>query len=113
MHRVNSLIQSTLATLINREFQEFRSYLLTITHIETSKDLSYAKVYFLLHDESKEKEVLDLLGQYAHEFQKRLNTKIRLRKIPKLSFYPDATLKQGIHISQLLEQEEKQLDDKD
>jgi ribosome-binding factor A len=65
--RVADLIQKTLAQLLLEDMSDERFRLVTITGVNVSRDLSYAKIYVsvLLDDENKIKETVKALNRSA------------------------------------------------
>ncbi|WP_168821855.1 30S ribosome-binding factor RbfA [Enterobacteriaceae endosymbiont of Donacia provostii] len=79
--------------------------LTTVTDIILSKDFSYAKIFIFLpyNEEYKnQKNTLFFLNKTTEYIRYILQKKIRLRKIPKLKFYLDNSLKEGNYISNLI-----------
>ena len=59
--RVNENIKQTLSMIIMREIEDprIKNNLVTITKVDTAKDLKNAKVYFVCLNEDKQNEVLN------------------------------------------------------
>ncbi|NLA53106.1 MAG: 30S ribosome-binding factor RbfA [Clostridiales bacterium] len=76
----------------------------SITRVEVTKDLSYAKVYVsVLEDELKEgifKALKSAAGFIRHELMQRMI----IRYTPQLQFIQDNNIEYGIRIDQLLKQ---------
>ena len=62
--RVNENIKQTLSMIIMREIEDprIKNNLVTITKVDTAKDLKNAKVYFVCLHEDKQNEVLNGLN---------------------------------------------------
>ena len=62
--RVNENIKQTLSMIIMREIEDprIKNNLVTITKVDTAKDLKNAKVYFVCLNEDKQNEVLNGLN---------------------------------------------------
>lgn len=105
--RIESAIQMELAQLIEREIKDPRLDMVTVTQVKVSKDLSMARIYVLLRDESKIKDNLAILNRASRFLRHRLAQIINLRKTPELKFYYDDVISQGIRISQLLQNEQE------
>ena len=99
---------------INSEIlHEIRQYMLTqlddpilktvqqITRVETSKDLSHAKIYFTVADSNHDiKKLTTHLQGAANRLRHHLATTLNLRKTPQLKFYYD---EQSVKTSHLLD----------
>ena len=67
--------------------------LAAISRCEVSNDLSYCKVYISAHGgEEKTGEIVSVLQNASGFFKKRINGRIKMRKIPELRFIPDNSL---------------------
>ena len=105
--RIESLVQETLAKIIQRELKDQRVGMVTITQVKISRDLSFAKIYVATHEKDVEKNKITIqaLNHAAKFLRCRLADEIELRKIPELHFYYDEVWQQGVRISQLLSKE--------
>ena len=107
--RINEEIQRELAELL-RELKDPRVHktMLSITHVETTPDLRYAKVYVSLLDKEYTKETLAGLKSSAGYLRRELGRTLQLRYTPELVFTLDDSLKYGAHMFDLLEKLERQ-----
>jgi ribosome-binding factor A len=75
----------------------------TITGVETSRELDSARVYVqLLGDEARRAEALRGLQNAAGYLRRQLARRLRLRKVPELRFVWDETLERATRIERLL-----------
>ncbi|OGT06362.1 MAG: ribosome-binding factor A [Gammaproteobacteria bacterium GWF2_41_13] len=102
INRIESLVRDTIANLLEFELHHAKVGMVTVTQVKVSRDLSYAKIYVIPRDESRIKEILDLLNRLAGRFQHQLAQQIRLRRAPKVHFYFDEVWQKGVQISTLL-----------
>jgi ribosome-binding factor A len=64
-----------------------------VSRCEVSNELSHCKIYISAHGgEEKTLEIVGVLQGASGFFKKRLNNRIKMRKIPELKFIPDNTL---------------------
>jgi ribosome-binding factor A len=64
-----------------------------VSRCEVTNDLSHCKVYISAHGgEEKTAEIVSVLQGASGFFKKRINGRIKMRKIPELKFIPDNTL---------------------
>ena len=81
------------------------SSMVSVTRVEITPDLKYAKVYVSIYDEPQRiKDTLEALASAEGYIRARLNDKIKLRRIPNLSFIHDASIEYGIQISKLIDE---------
>lgn len=103
MGRINEEIQRTLADLI-RTVKDPRVHgLLSITAVDTTADLKYAKVYVSSLDQSDMKEVIRGLKSASGYLRRELGHTLSLRATPELTFIQDDSMVKGAHILQVIE----------
>jgi ribosome-binding factor A len=75
----------------------------SVTKVETSNDLKYAKIYVsVLGDEVQKAEVMTGLKSAQGFIRKQIAERINLRVTPELKFIMDSSLEHGMKISKLL-----------
>lgn len=111
--RVGDLIQQALATIIHAHMQDARFRLVTVTGVDVSRDLSYAKVYVSLYAEDKTTitSTLKALNKAVKLFRYELAHAVTLRIVPELKFIYDESTAHGFKISGLIEDVTKTRDD--
>jgi ribosome-binding factor A len=105
MRRVNEVIREVLGTAISTGLKDPRVGFVTVTGVETTPDLSSARVFVsVLGDERQREESLEGLRS-AHGFlQARIGEELHIKRTPTLSFHYDETVEQGMRVSRLLDQ---------
>lgn len=83
--RVNELLKKELGEIIQKNL-EFENALMTIIDVETSKDLSYAKIKITVLPESKTTQVLKELNRNIFRVQQIINKRLKMRSVPKIRF---------------------------
>lgn len=103
--RVADLIQKAIAQMLVLEMADQRFKLVTITSVNVSDDLSYAKVYVTVLEESPAeiKQTISALNRANKRFRYQLARAVDLRVIPELKFVYDESTAQGFHISALID----------
>ena len=101
--RINEEIQRELASLL-RTVKDPRVHhgLVSITHVETTPDLRYAKVYVSLLNQGESKEVIRGLKSAGGYLRRELGRALSLRYTPELIFQEDDSIDKGTHILKLL-----------
>jgi len=99
--RVNELIRRELVLLLKQETKDLRLKQVVITDVIVSRDLTCAKVFFSV-DEDSVKIVEPLLDNASGFFRLRLSKALDLRHTPTLSFIYDATPNTGARIDDLI-----------
>ena len=76
---------------------------ITITEVVVSRDISTAKVYYILPEGQDDKEVNKSLNKAAGFFRAALAEKLALRVIPRLYFSYDISIEKAARIQNLLD----------
>lgn len=103
--RVGEQLKRELAALIRAEGDDPRLALVSITAVDVTRDLAYAKILITWVGVAAERpRVLDALNRMAPEFRRRLGRSLRLRTVPQLTFVYDETVERGAALSALIDQ---------
>lgn len=112
--RLEDQIHFLLSNLIQRELRDPELGFLTLTAVRLSPDRSVAKVYFtVLPANGGDQEAQDgltrkALGRAAGFLRSQLASRLKMRRVPELRFFPDGTLEEGNHMETLLAEIEKE-----
>ena len=98
---VNELMRRELVLLLKQETKDPRLKQVVITDVIVSSNLTSAKVFFSVDEDSK-KVVLSLLNKASGFFRSTLSKTLDLRHTPTLSFIYDAAPNTGARIDDLL-----------
>lgn len=99
MEKIDELVKNELS----REVRElFPDYIISITQVHVTKDLSFAKIWVSALD--KTEEAAKLCQKESKEIRKNLAGRVELRKFPELHFVPDFTGEEASKIDKLIEQ---------
>ncbi len=99
--RVNELIRRELVLLIKNETKDPRLQTVVITDVKVTRDLTSAKVFFSV-DEDSQKTVKSLLNKAGGFFRSNLSKSLDLRHTPSLSFIYDTAPNAGAKMEDLL-----------
>mgnify|MGYP000998580100 CR=1 FL=1 len=103
IERINELIKEELAAAITQKVRDPRIGFVTVTHVEVTEDLKYAKVFYsvLGSDEQKQKTAEGL--EHSRGFlQKDIAKTLQLRSTPHLLFAMDPSLDEGMKIDNII-----------
>ena len=101
--RFNEEIQRELSSLI-RTVKDPRVHgLVSITAVDTTPDLRYAKIFVSVLDKSDVKEVVKGLRSAGGYLRRELGRSLQLRYTPELTFVADDSIAEGAHILELIE----------
>ena len=103
--RVADRLQAVISELIQREMNDPRLELVTVTRVNIDRELEYANVFVCtVGDESRQAEVLSVL-KGAHGFIRReVGRRVQLRRTPEILFHWDLAPDKGEQVEQLLDQ---------
>ncbi len=101
--RINEEIQRELSALLRTvKDPRLQGGLFTVTHVDTTSDLRYAKVYISALDKSQEKDMMRGLRSASGYLRRELGAALKLRYTPELQFVADDSIAQGAHILEML-----------
>lgn len=101
--RINEEIQREISALLRTvKDPRLQGGLVTVTHVDTTSDLRYAKIFISALDKSQEKDMMKGLKSASGYLRRELGAALRLRYTPELQFVPDDSIAQGAHILEML-----------
>ena len=101
--RINEEIQKELSSLLRTvKDPRLQNGLLTITHVDTTPDLRFSKIFVSSLDKSREQEMMKGLKSASGYLRRELGAALKLRYTPELQFVADDSIQQGAHILEML-----------
>ncbi len=100
--RINEEIQRELSALIRTLKDPRVRGLVSITAVDTTADLRYAKVYVSVLDRGDVGEVVQGLKSAGGYLRRELGRALSLRYTPELVFERDDSIDKGAHILEVL-----------
>lgn len=112
IRRVNSLIRQEISDLLQRQIKDPRlDTSVIITEVATSADLRHAKLFISRIGSDIEKpETMNALASAAPFFRRALIKRLKLPRIPELSFYWDDSIERGDRLLRLIDQISQEAD---
>ena len=106
LQRVNELLRKELSQILVRELNDPRvPPMVTITRVNTSVDLHYARVFVSVMGDSEEKlTAVTTLQSAAGFLRQALKPHLALRHIPALAFSLDESLEEGARMLQAIDE---------
>lgn len=110
--RIEEQLRIELSQILEREVQDPRVRLVTVTHVKISPDLGHARVFVsALGGLEERKKILKGLKSAASYARRSLGQRLHhLRRIPELIFEYDDTLEKETRIEKLLDQIKAELE---
>ena len=88
--RVSDNLKKEIANLIINSDLKDQCGFMSINHVETSRDLSKAKVFFTtINSKLSEKDLQALLNDNAWRIRKDLSNSLPKKRVPELRFFYD------------------------
>ena len=121
--RVADQIQREIAMLIQMEMNDPRIGMVSVTAVDVSRDLSYAKIFVTVLnslsgsatvnsstlsepgklDKLEIDENLRALNKATGYLRSLLAKRLTMRLVPRLRFYYDSSIERGRHLSELID----------
>ncbi len=110
--RINEEIQKELSSLIrNLKDPRVQDTMISITHVQTTPDLRYAKVFVSFLDADRAADALKGLRSASGYLRRELGSALQLRYTPQLQWALDDSITYGAHMLELIHSLEVASDD--
>lgn len=100
--RIEHVLRERIADVIGRRVRDPRLELLTITDVEVSPDLSYARVFYRAGDDTEAAE--RALVKARPFIRRELAGRLELRRVPELDFRVDRSVERGARVEAILDE---------
>ena len=101
--RVGDQLRAELAQLLSREVHDPGVGFVTLTRVHVTPDLQLARVYYTsLGDDAARGNTARALDRAASFLRRRIGSRLRLRRVPELTFFYDDSIAGQDRIEQLL-----------
>lgn len=103
--RISEEIRKIASDIIRNQLKDPGiSSLTSITEVEVTRDLSYAKIYVsVLGNEKERRRTIKALEKSAGFVRREIGRNLKLRHIPEINFYLDKSIENGIYMSKLID----------
>lgn len=100
--QINELIKRNIAEIIVREMDIKPGVFLTVTRVDTARDLRYTRIFVSVFPESEKGYILRSLEKELYGLQGKLNKKLSLKILPRIEFFEDDTESQADEVEKIL-----------
>ncbi len=101
--RINEEIQKELSALLrNLKDPRVQDTMISITHVETTPDLRYAKIYVSFLQEERARDALKGLKSAGGYLRRELGQSLQLRYTPELVWEQDDSITYGARMLKLI-----------
>ena len=106
--RIASEIMREAERIIREDVSDPRTdCMFSVTHVDVTRDLRYAKVYISIYEEEKRAPMMKALKSAAGFIRHNIGRRVQLRYTPELLFELDTTIEYGVHIASLINEVRK------
>ena len=103
INRINEEIQKELSSLFRTlKDPRVQGGMVTVTHVDTTSDLRWCRVFVSVLDKTQEQDVIKGLKSAAGYLRRELGAAVKLRYTPELQFVADDSIEYGAHILEML-----------
>ncbi len=104
MSGIQSEFKRTLSDIIKSDIKDPRvSEMTSVTHVELTRDLKYAKAYISVFDTDKmKKSTIETLTHAEHFIKNEIGSRMRMRRLPEITFLLDTSIEYSSKISEML-----------
>ena len=103
IERIASNMVKEISYILATEIKDKDIKFVTITDCKVTNDLSFAKVYFTVLDDTKKESTLKALNNAKGYIRKILTDRVDIRHIPELTFVFDESIEYGKKIENIIE----------
>lgn len=103
IERINSMFVKEISYILANEIKDKDIKFVTITDCKVTNDLSFAKVYFTVLDNSRIKETTLALKNASNFIRRELAERVDIRHTPELIFVYDESIEYGKKIEDIIE----------
>ena len=103
IERISDALIEEISYILANKVKNKDINFVTVTDVKVSNDLSYAKVYFTVLDNSKLDVTLKALKEASGYIRHELRERIDIRQIPELSFIYDESIEEAKKIEEIID----------
>ncbi|MEA2007449.1 MAG: 30S ribosome-binding factor RbfA [Patescibacteria group bacterium] len=112
IEKINDLVRDNLSRIITEELSLKTDALVSITKVDTSKDLRYAQVLVSVFPEDQRDYAEKTLKKELYRIQGLLNDSMHLKIVPKINFILDLTQQKASELEEVFEEIRKEKKEK-
>jgi len=103
VERVNQMLKEGIGNIIHNDLKDPRLGFVTVTQVELTKDLRYAKVYYsILGSDIEQKNTKEALDSSLGFIRRLIAERMILRFVPEIIFKQDKSAEYSIEIQEAL-----------
>lgn len=102
--RLESNIVKEISYILSQEVKDEDIKFVTVTDCHLTSDLSFAKIYVTVLDDSKKDTTMKALNDAAGFIRRELADRVIIRHTPELEFVYDESIEYGKKIEKIIEE---------
>ena len=102
LERLGNIFVEAISKVIHEEVKDDDIKFVTITAVDISSDLSYAKVYFTNLIDADREKISKALNRASGFIRGKLFDMVEIRKMPELTFVYDESIEYGNKIEKII-----------
>lgn len=103
LKRLNHTYSEEISKILHDAMKDPDLNFVTITACDTTNDLSFAKVYYTVLEDSKKDVVAVALKKASPSIRSILSSRVNIRNTPELRFVYDDSIEYGRRIDEVIE----------
>ncbi len=108
IRKVNDFIKEHVSSIIKKDLSLKKGVFVSITKVDTSKDLNYTKIFVSIFPSEETDYALKTLQKEIYRIQKKFNQKFSARTFPRLRFVVDRTGEKVTELEELFQKIKKE-----
>ncbi|OQX56545.1 MAG: ribosome-binding factor A [Candidatus Cloacimonas sp. 4484_209] len=102
--RVAKEIHRALAKTLLFDVKDERLRAVTVTDVDLSDDLKYARIYVVNPEDYDSQKMIDVLNHASSVIARAMAKRVKLKYIPHFSFIYDSSMERGFCIDNILKE---------
>ena len=103
IERLNNSFVEHISQILRTEIKDERIHFVTVTAVQITNDLSFAKVYVTVLDDKMRYSILKQLNKASNFIERELAKRIDIRKMPDITFVYDESIEYATNIENIIE----------
>ena len=103
IERLNHAFMEEISNILMKEIKDEDISFVTITDVDITNDLSYAKVYVTVLKDEERDNAIKALNKARGFIEMELSKRVDIRKMPELKFVYDESIEYSNNIENIIE----------
>ncbi len=108
LKRYNSTFEKEISIILQNEIKDDDIKFVSVTGVEITNDLSYAKVFITVFDKEKKDSTMKALNKAKGFIRTELAKRVEIRHTPEIRFVFDESIEYGNKIEKIIDEINKE-----